>query len=494
VPHHGISRPCSNVPYSYDLNLGVLTVSIIKTRELLEKRGCGSCIGIAIGIVFLLGIAFTGQRGGCAKDAGPNGQPVKFTIAEVADTKIELAAFDALTKRTAKMFFGDENALSTQPVEMKINLYSSILEEMIQKARVVGQGKKLGIEISDEDLAKRIDADLDKMIEMQYSMYVKQQPKGKAVSFDEFKKSPSAIQLKAQYRPLVAPFEEGDNVYFTKATYIDQEIKKKLAGGKNPETLKPAESAKLATEYQAKIKEAEKDFPIKWNDPGFELLYTYKTAAKDYKTLKPLVDKAKELAQDVSKVKDTGLIKQIRYVLLDDAWKSATPEQKKEITEERASAIEDVLLTTEDFNLRMQLVDLYREAKLPAKVLEHLMAASGNNVKYDATGKKCYDDVEKKLKELVDAKVLDDASAKLVKDSQARWLDGKAEQEKLEKEAKQVEAERDKEKAEEAKKFAEDKKKFEAEQAKKKGSAPSEKKPASSGKESAPSEKKPASK
>lgn len=468
------------MPYSYDLNLGVLTVSIIKTRELLEKRGCGSCIGIAIGVVFLLGIAFTGQRGGCSKsEMGPDGQIVHFEIAEVAGTKIDLAAYDALVKRTSKMFFGDETALSSQPVEMRINLYSGILEEMIQKARVIGQGDKMGIKISDEDMAKRIDADLDKMVEMQYSMYAKQQKAGKAISFDEFKKTPSVIQFKAEYRPMIAPFEEGDNVYFTKATYIDQEIKKKLAGGKNPDTLKPEEVAKLTTEYQAKLKEAESAFPIKWNDPGFELLYTYKTAKKDYATLKPLIDKAKDLSVDVSKVKDSGLIKQIRYVLLEDVWKVASVDQKKEITEERASAIEDVLLTTEDFNLRMQLVDLYKEAKAPGKVLEHLMAASGNNVKYDASGKKCYDEVEKKLKELVAAKVIDDASAKLVRDSQARWIKDKTDQDKLEQEAKQVEAEREKERAAEAKKFEEEKNKFEAEQAKKKASGSSEKKPAS---------------
>lgn len=477
MPHPGISRPPSHVPYSYDLNLGVLTVSIIKTRELLEKRGCGSCIGIAIGIVFLLGIVFTGQRGGCAATMGPNGEMAqKFAVANVAGTDIDLSAFDALVKRTSMMFFGDETALSSQPVDMRVNLYASILDEMIQKARIVAEGKKMGVEISDSQLASLIEADLEKAVEMQYSFYVKQMPKGKAISFEEFKKSPEAAAIKERYKPMVAPFEAGENVYFTKATYVEQEIRKKLAGGKDLAKMKPEEMAKLTEELQVKMKQAEKDFPIKWNDPGFKLLYSYKVASKNYKTLKPLIDEAKSLAQDVSKVKDTGMIKQVRYALLEDTWRSASPEEKKEILEQRASAIEDVLLTTEDFALRMDLVDLYSEAKQPDKVAEHLLAASGNNVKFDEVGKKNYDAVEKKLKDLLAAKIIGEATAKTVRESQKKWLEGKAEQEKMEQEAKRLEDERAKERAEEAKRFEAEKKKFEEEQAKKKAGA-SDKKP-----------------
>lgn len=444
-------------------------MSIIKTRELLEKRGCGSCIGIAIGIVFLLGIVFTGQRGGCAPEVGPDGQMVqKFAVAEVAGTKIDLAAFDALVKRTSTMFFGDDTALASQPVDVRVNLYASILEDMIRKARIVGLGKRMDVEISDSQLAAFIDADLDKVVEMQYSFYVKQMPQGKAMPYEQFKKSPDAAAIKERYKPMVAPFEAGDNVYFTKASYVEQEIRKKLAGGKDTAKMKPEEVAKLATEFQNKMKQAEKDFPIQWNDPGFKLLYAYKTANKDYKTLKPLIDEAEGLAKDVSQVKDTGMIKQVHYALLEDAWKAATPGQRKDLLDQRVSAIEDVLLTTEDFNLRIALVDLYREANQPDKVAEHLLAASGNNVKFDEVGKKNYDEVEKKLNELLAGKAIDEAAAKAVRESQKQWREGKAEQEKLEAEAKRMEAERAKERAEEAKRFEAEKKKYEQEQAKKK--------------------------
>lgn len=479
MPHPGVSWPRSYVPYSYHFQLGAFTVSIIKTRELLEKRGCGSCIGIAIGIVFLLGIVFTGQRGGCAANMGPNGQAAeKFAIAQVAGFNIELGAFDALVKRTSTMFFGDEAALASQPIDLRVNLYASILDEMIQKARIVGEGEKMGINISDSQLASYIDADLEKAVEMQYSFYVKQMPKGKAMSYDQFKKSPEAEAIKARYRPMVAPFESGDSVYFSKAVYVEREMRKKLAGGKDPDKLKPEEVAKITAEMQQKMKQAERDFPIKWNDPAFKLLYQYKVAKKDFKTLQPLIEEANALVKDVTKVQDSGLIKQVRYALLEEAWQVATPEQKKEILEQRISAIEDVLLTTEDFALRMNLVDLYREANQTDKVIEHLLAASGNNIKYDEAGKQHYEAVNKKLKELLDAKVIDEAMAKAVRESQKNWVEGKAEQEKMEQEAKRIEAERAKERAEEAKRFEEEKRKYEQEQAKKKAQAGAEKKPA----------------
>ncbi|MCX7800817.1 MAG: hypothetical protein N2109_10800 [Fimbriimonadales bacterium] len=232
------------------------------------------------------------------------------------------------------------------------------------------------------------------------------------------------------------------------------------------------EQANLA--LQTKIAELEKASPIVWKDPGFKALYDWSQAPRTREALLKVAEEARAAAESESTV---GLPQAIlaRYASVEDAWSLAPEKERGALREARAEAIAALLTIAEDPALRLELAQLFLDLKQGERAYEQLLSAAEVNTGFDPINESHHKQIRQKLERLWKAKLIDEAQRKAVERELERWVQEKAENDKMLAEQRRFEEEQARKDAEEAKRLeAEEKAKLEAERQKARQSAPAE--------------------
>lgn len=190
---------------------------------------------------------------------------------------------------------------------------------------------------------------------------------------------------------------------------------------------------------------------VKWNSLGIQALYEYSMAPGTSPFGGGNVDTAK--MQEILTLAEKGLAKSNGYDTeaaamaqfgAIEALYMAPGADQKALRPKRIASVEKLLETTESFRLRMDLVDLYLEDKANEKAADQLLLAAQYNAALDDSGKQRYDQLFQKLTTMRAQNQLTTDQAKSVVAELDRWKKDKAENDRLEAEAKKAAAEAEK--------------------------------------------------
>lgn len=184
---------------------------------------------------------------------------------------------------------------------------------------------------------------------------------------------------------------------------------------------------------------------IKWNSLGIQALYEYSMApgtspfgggSVDVPKMQEILSLA-EKALEKSQGYDVEAASMAQFGAIEALYLAPGADQAK-LRPKRIAAIEKLLETTESFRLRMDLVDLFLESKDNAKAADQLLLAAQYNTALDDSGKQRYDQVFQKLTTMRAQNQLTTDQAKSVVAELDRWKKDKAENDRLEAEAKKA--------------------------------------------------------
>ncbi|MGV3617603.1 MAG: hypothetical protein ACO1SV_19945 [Fimbriimonas sp.] len=200
--------------------------------------------------------------------------------------------------------------------------------------------------------------------------------------------------------------------------------------------------------------------------PGYKAMYDFTQAAatSDPEKMKGIYEEAKA-AVAKNEGYDARAAVLARYMALDSLWNAPNADKAK-LRQDRIDSINGLLENSENFNLRLDLVQLYADEKKAEEASEQLLIAAQNNATPDVAGLGRYQQIAQKVVELKARKVLTPEAEKGILAEQDRWMKEKAEADKVaEEQKKQEEEEKRKAEAEQKRLDAEAKK--DAENAKK---------------------------
>lgn len=203
---------------------------------------------------------------------------------------------------------------------------------------------------------------------------------------------------------------------------------------------------------------------IKWTRPFMKYVYqTYKQMSKPDATKddwKALVDSCEKALDEESN--DT--LTMAYYVAFDNYFKKCSAAEQVDLKDKRIEVLEKVLTYTENFQLRMQIADLYFEAKRGEEGGAALEAAAENSAGYDAASEASMKEIENKVAAREKSNDITKDQADAIRATIKKWREDYEQIKKDEAEAKKAEQEAAKKLEEETKKEAEElKKKEEAE-------------------------------
>ncbi len=193
----------------------------------------------------------------------------------------------------------------------------------------------------------------------------------------------------------------------------------------------------------------------KWNIQGYKALYDVNkailggTMPPSPKALQALVDEAKAAQTGGGSGESAA---NDAYFLAADALYNSPGADKAKLADLRIDAIKAALQSNEDFDLRMELVDLYVKKKDGLDAIDQLTAAATANTSYDVLGQRHFGDLSAKRAELIKDGLAKEADFKNLDAAQTSWKKGKQDQDK---EAAEMKVEEAKQKAEQAKLDAE---------------------------------------
>lgn len=225
---------------------------------------------------------------------------------------------------------------------------------------------------------------------------------------------------------------------------------------------------------QTKIAELEKTSPIVWKDLGFKALYDWSQAPRTREALLKVAEEAKAAAEYEATV---GIPQAIlaRYAAVEDAWSLAPEKERAGLREVRAEAIASLLTIAEDPALRLELAQMFLDLRQGERAYEQLLSAAEVNTGFDPINESYHKQIREKLDALWKAKLIDEPQKKAVERELQRWVQEKAENDKMLAEQRRFEEEQARKDAEEARRLeAEEKAKLEAERKKAQQSAPAE--------------------
>ncbi|MEZ0327551.1 MAG: hypothetical protein ACAH95_16755 [Fimbriimonas sp.] len=265
-----------------------------------------------------------------------------------------------------------------------------------------------------------------------------------------------------------------------KAFYKLSSLKSSLPAdyAKNPQKYKDKlVDERTMAEFRKRTDAIAKSDKVQLPLPGYKALRDYYKTASDFmlmqkpeefaKRMRTIADAAKAARSDDNPA-DEHVALITWYAAVDDLWNraKADPKQAEALRAERLEALQTVLGETENFSIRMDLIDMGIEQKNADLASLNLIEAAKLNNTFDTTGDQHFRDIQTRLAKLKAAKLITAEQATEVEKEQQRWRTEKAANLKSEKEFKvQQEAEK-KQQAEATKKFDEEQKKM-AEQVKK---------------------------
>lgn len=249
-----------------------------------------------------------------------------------------------------------------------------------------------------------------------------------------------------------APIASGPNYALYKLVKVENSLPKDFDQKKAEYFKKYIEN--MATEkVQDDVKRAKEEHFVKWNSPGYQVLYDYiqtmlhpgQIAQKPEelnKKFEALAKKAEEAQSSPVGSKTAALT---RYAIVENLWMRSNPDQRKKLINQKIDAINTLLNKekVENVELRLELTQLYLDEKDPGAGIALVLAAEYNN-SFGPSGQFINQRISDLLGKLESAKVISQQDIKKVKDSQAGW-----QKEKVEFEAYQEEQRK---KAEEEKK------------------------------------------
>jgi hypothetical protein len=242
----------------------------------------------------------------------------------------------------------------------------------------------------------------------------------------------SAMSMQPTYKPLVgqkvgfiSPVEEGpEGLSIYKVTAIKNDAPKDF-DAKRDEYKKRFVQSQVQSKLQDEVKSVLDSKALTWTNKGYEALYDYskiqmsnppdKNAA-----LKKIEDEAQAAMKDPP-AKEPALY----------AWFQAETDlyngpDRSKLVQGRIDLLSAVLETTEDYDLRLELADLYTQQKKGKEALQDLIQASQANTLYDENGQKRFGDLAAKADTLVKNKLVSEADLKLFRDAQDAWKKSKA--------------------------------------------------------------------
>jgi acid phosphatase family membrane protein YuiD len=199
---------------------------------------------------------------------------------------------------------------------------------------------------------------------------------------------------------------------------------------------------------------------VQFSAPGYRALYEYSLMTGD-NPMAPVADLAKaqqiynQAKQAVQKNEgyDARAAALAQYAALDSMY-NAAGSNKESLRQARIDTTLALLETSESHKLRMDLVELYVEAKQNQPAAEQLLTAARNNTSFDETGQRRSQEIGAKRQELKSKGILSAEQERMILDEERRWQKDKAETDRLAAEQKRMEEELRKQAEAEAKKNA----------------------------------------
>jgi hypothetical protein len=259
-----------------------------------------------------------------------------------------------------------------------------------------------------------------------------------------------------EYKPLAgqqAGFVSGPvDVPGGKAIFKVVTIQSKLPPDfqKNIATYRTDYAKKTAPkEVQKRVQSILTSSATTWDNLGYKVLYEYMQSLYSGSTANPTeaMRKIADEAKDVLQKGDPAYGEPATYAwyLAFEVVYQGAGADKTKLRDERIAVLNAVLQHTEDYGIRMELVDLYMQAKDPAGALNNLIAAAQNNTDYGGQGTAHFGDIQAKRAAMLKAGLVKDADLKPLDAAQASWRSAKADQDKQDAEMrKQAEAEKQK--------------------------------------------------
>ncbi len=234
---------------------------------------------------------------------------------------------------------------------------------------------------------------------------------------------------------------------------------------------------KATAEFQKRTDALAKSDQVKFPLPGYKSLRDYYKTSSDFtlmqkpeelsKQIRAIADAAKAATTDENPADDhVGLI--TWYAAVEDLWNraKADPKLAEGLRAERLETLESVLRETENFSIRMELVDMGIETKNATLAATNLLEAAKLNNMFDTTGDQQFRQIQTKLATAKNAKLVTAAEATAIETEQQRWRTEKLANQQAEKQFK-AEQEAEKKKAAAATKEVDAQQKKMADQVKK---------------------------
>lgn len=245
------------------------------------------------------------------------------------------------------------------------------------------------------------------------------------------------------------------------AIYRLDSVEQKPFTGDIKQTRSQYMTGLAAKQLQDGLKRVKQSQPIKWEDPGYQLLYDWysKTsdpqASQDYVKLPP----AEQHKIDLDFVnKGTGANVDQGAILaatgaMEHLYSTSTADEKKKLEDRRVQILNQLLQSFDSYSARIELVDYYTKKKDSDAIFRNLSQAA-ELIAGDMSpeGQKKFGDLSAKLQELEKDKLISSANADVVQKKLDQWRKDKAMNDKqMEDQRKEQEAEM-KRQAEEQKK------------------------------------------
>ena len=210
------------------------------------------------------------------------------------------------------------------------------------------------------------------------------------------------------------------------------------------------------TKMDADLKALQKQGPITWALPGFAAMWDASEVFNSPETLDPtamekkavdLFNKAKAISDKSTNPLEGTVAKLAAYFVIGRTYMMTA--NKDPLRKNMIWALEAVLPEVDTVVDRLRLVDMYIEEKNGPKAAENLIEALKANGQYDAEGQQNFGNIAAKAAAMRTAKLMSAEDDKAFQQEQQRWVQLKADEEKMTKESKAAdEADRKKQEAE----------------------------------------------
>ncbi|MCO5296401.1 MAG: SurA N-terminal domain-containing protein [Fimbriimonadaceae bacterium] len=188
---------------------------------------------------------------------------------------------------------------------------------------------------------------------------------------------------------------------------------------------------------------------IQWKSEGYHVLYDFVTLL-DQGDPATHVDQFRELEERAAALGTTGdpagakPAALVRYLALQRLPAGTTEEEKDTLAEKKLEAIGNLLLSSENAELRLQMVDLLIERKDPLAAKE-LLTAAENNTSPTEVGQRTFSDVGARLTKLKEQKLGTPEEIAAIEKELERWRQEKKEYDQGQEEMKKLEEQQRKE-------------------------------------------------